>query len=208
LNAEYCLALPARWREDPVTLEAGQARVDVALTAGMTPLVERYHYTWTPADGIPARPGRLEFRSEPDDEVIVDVLRQIQEGSLDAHKADDLGRLSPEEAARAELEDLHWFPAPREWWKLACTPAGDLVGITVPSRNYTTPVVAFIGVVPRQRGHGYAYDLLVECTHLLAEEGADQIAADTDSTNFPMAAAFAKAGYPIVQERVFLSAVK
>jgi ribosomal protein S18 acetylase RimI-like enzyme len=204
-KAEYCLALPAHWRENPVTLEAGQSRIDVALTVGMKPLVERYHYTWTPADGIPARPGRLEFRSEPDDEVIVDVLRQIQENSLDAHKVADLDRHTPEEAARAELADLLWFPAPREWWKLAYTSAGDLVGITVPSRNYVTPVVAFIGVVPQQRGHGHAYDLLVECTHLLVEEGADQIVADTDRTNFPMAANFAKAGYPITQERVFLS---
>ncbi|MBP2322303.1 RimJ/RimL family protein N-acetyltransferase [Kibdelosporangium banguiense] len=204
-TAEYCLALPPGWRDDPMTLAAGVARIEVAQRAGMKPLVERLRYTWTPADGVPERPGRLEFREEPDDEVIVDVLSRIQQGSLDAHKVADLKRMSPEEAARDELKELYWYPAPREWWKLAYTPAGELVGITVPSKNYGGPVVGFIGVVPDQRGHGYAYDLLVECTHLLVEEGVDEIVAETDVTNYPMAANFKRAGYPITQERVFLA---
>ncbi|TCO65205.1 GNAT family N-acetyltransferase [Actinocrispum wychmicini] len=204
-TAEYCLMLPAGWRADPVVAAAANARIDAAVAAGMKPLVERYRYTWTPADGLPDRPGRLSFRPEPDDEVIVDVLRRIQEGSLDAHKIADLKRMSPDEAARSELADLQWFPSPREWWRLAYTPDGDLVGITVPSRNHVTPVVGFVGVVPEQRGHGYAYDLLLECTHILVAEGADRVAADTDSTNVPMAANFAKAGYPITQERIFLA---
>jgi ribosomal protein S18 acetylase RimI-like enzyme len=204
-KAEYCLALPANWRDDAETAAAAQARIDVALNVGMKPLVERCRYTWTRADGVPERPGRLEFRVEPDNEVIVEVLKKIQEGSLDAHKVADLKRLTPEEAAREELAGLLWFPAPRDWWRLAYTPEGDLVGITVPTRNHATAVVGFIGVVPEQRGHGYAYDLLVECTHLLVEEGMDQIAGDTDATNFPMAASFRKAGYPITQERVFLA---
>jgi GNAT superfamily N-acetyltransferase len=204
-KVEYCLALPGRWRSDPKALAAGLARIDVAERVGMKPLVERYRYTWTPADGLPERPGRLEFRQEPDDEVIVEVLKRVQDGSLDAHKVEDLKRLTPDEAARAELQELYWFPAPREWWLLAYTPSGELVGITVPSRNYGGPVVGFIGVVANQRGHGYAYDLLVECSHRLVEEGAEQIAADTDATNFPMAANFKKAGYPITQERVFLA---
>ncbi|MET0235268.1 MAG: GNAT family N-acetyltransferase [Kibdelosporangium sp.] len=203
-KAEYCIALPPGWRDDPVTLAAGQARIDVAHRVGMKLLVERLRYTWTPADGLPERPGRLEFRAEPDDEAIVDVLFRIQQGSLDAHKVADLERMSPEEAARDELKELYWYPAPREWWQLAYTPAGDLVGITVPSRNYSAPVVGFIGVVPDQRGHGYAYDLLVECTHLLVAEGVTEIVGETDTTNFPMAANFRKAGYPISQERVYL----
>jgi RimJ/RimL family protein N-acetyltransferase len=203
-KVEYCLPLPPGWRDDPVTRAAGETRIDVAQRAGMKPLVERVRYTWTPADGLPERPGRLEFRAEPDDEVIVDVLSRIQQGSLDAHKVADLKRMSPEEAARDELKELYWYPAPREWWKLAYTPAGELVGITVPSKNYSAPVVGFIGVVPDQRGHGYAYDLVVECTHLLVAEGVDQIVAETDTTNHPMAANFKKAGYPITQERVFL----
>jgi GNAT superfamily N-acetyltransferase len=202
-SVEYCLALPAEWRKDANVTQAAQARIDAVTQVGMRPLVERCRYTWTPADGLPERPGRLEFRPEPDNEVIVDVLKRIQEGSLDAHKVAALKHMTPDEAARSELADLLWFPGPREWWRLAYAD-GALVGITVPSRNHTNPVVGFVGVVPEQRGHGYAYDLLVECTHMLVAEGVERIIADTDSTNVPMATTFARAGYPITQERVFL----
>jgi RimJ/RimL family protein N-acetyltransferase len=74
----------------------------------------------------------------------------------------------------------------------------------VPARNHSDPIVGFVGVVPEQRGHGYAYDLLVEATHLLVEEGVDRIVAATDQTNHPMAAIFARAGYPIERERIDL----
>jgi RimJ/RimL family protein N-acetyltransferase len=107
-------------------------------------------------------------------------------------------------AAREDLDILLWMPGPRDWWRLAYTHDGDVVGLTVPSANHTTPVVAFVGVVPAHRGHGYAYDLLVEATHHLVDEGVDIIVASTDTTNTPMAAAFAKAGYPIIRHRIDL----
>jgi ribosomal protein S18 acetylase RimI-like enzyme len=204
LRAEYVLAVPPGWRDDPVVRAAAETRIDVARRAGMKPVVERLRYTWTPRAGLPERPGRLGFRAEPDDDRILDVLYRVQQGSLDAHKVADLKRMGPVEAAKAELEDLYWYPGPREWWKLAYTPMGELVGITVPSKNYGGAVVGYIGVVPEQRGHGYAYDLLVECTHLLVAEGLTNIHGETDATNLPMAANFAKARYPITQERIFL----
>ncbi|GAB1509005.1 GNAT family N-acetyltransferase [Actinophytocola sp. KF-1] len=203
-GAEYCLLLPPGWREQPEVRVAAERRVDVAKRAGMTPFVERLRYRWTPADGLPPRPGRLVFRAEPDDERILDVLRQIVVGSLDAHERRTRDKDGVDAAARDEMAFLQWMPSPREWWRLAYTPGGDLVGLSVPGRNYAGPVIGIIGVVPEQRGHGYAYDLLVEATHLLVEEGVDAITAETDTTNTPMAANFAKAGYPITQERVYL----
>lgn len=203
-DAEYCLLLPPRWRDRPDVRTAGEQRIDVAKRAGMTPFVERLRYRWTPADGLPPRPGRLEFRQEPDDEAILDVLRRIVVGSLDAHEVRTRDEDGADAAARDEMEFLNWMPSPREWWRLAYTPDGDLVGLAVPGRNYGGPVVGIIGVVPEQRGRGYAYDLLIETTHLLVEAGAEEITAETDTTNTPMAANFAKAGYPITQERVYL----
>lgn len=203
-DAEYCLLLPPGWRDRPDVRAEGERRIDVAKRAGMTPFVERLRYRWTPADGLPARPGRLVYRPEPDDERILDVLRRIVVGSLDAHEKRTRDADGVDAAARDELEFLNWMPSPRDWWRLAYTPGGDLVGLTVPGRNYAGPVIGIIGVVPEQRGHGYAYDLLVEATHLLVEEGVADIIAETDTTNTPMAANFAKAGYPITQERVYL----
>jgi RimJ/RimL family protein N-acetyltransferase len=204
IDAEYCLVLPPRWRESSTTRAAGEARIEVAERAGMRRFVERLRYTWTPADGLPDRPRRLRFEPEPDDERILDVLRRIAHGSLDAHEQRAMERGGPEAAARDELEFLHWMPSPRSWWRLAYTMDGALVGLTVPGRNYNSPTIGIVGVVPEHRGHGYAYDLLVEATHVLRAEGAEQVTAETDTTNTPMAATFERAGYPITQERVYL----
>jgi len=203
LHYEYCLRLPPKWRNQPAVRAAAQARIDAVTAAGMRPLVERYNYRWTPECGLPARPGRLTFRPEPDDAMIFDVLRRIHHGTLDAHARRTIAADGVDAAAREDLDILHWFPSPREWWRQAFTPSGELVGLTVPARNYTDPVVGIIGVVPEHRGNGYGYDLLVECTHLLVAAGADRVVAGTDITNTPMAAAFARAGYPITQERIF-----
>ncbi|GAA4627222.1 GNAT family N-acetyltransferase [Actinoallomurus vinaceus] len=205
LKAEYCLLIPPGGRDRPEVRAAVQARADAAVAAGMTWLVDRYRYEWTTACGLPDRPDRLTYRPEPDDAVFLDALRRIQHGTLDAHARRTIAERDLDAAAREELDLLGRFPAPREWWRLGYTPGGDLAGLVVPSRNHAAPVVALVGVVPEQRGHGYAYDLLVEGTHFLTEQGADRILADTDMTNTPMAAAFAKAGYPVTQERIFFA---
>jgi RimJ/RimL family protein N-acetyltransferase len=205
LRVEYCLPLPAGWRDRPAVRAAAQARTDAVTAAGMTWLVERYRYEWTAACGLPERPGRLDFRPEPDDSVILDVLRRMHHETLDAHARRIIAEQGLDAAAREDLEILRWFPGPREWWRLAYTDEGDFVGLVVPTRNHIAPVVGLVGVVPEHRGHGYGYDLLAECTHFLAAQGADRILADTDATNTPMAAAFARAGYPITQERIFFS---
>jgi GNAT superfamily N-acetyltransferase len=203
-DAQYCLVLPPHWRADPATRKAGEARVEVAERAGMRKFVERLRYTWTPADGLPDRPGRLRFEPEPDDERIREVLCLIAQGSLDAHDRRAIADGGVAAAAQQQLDFLHWMPSPREWWRLAYTMDGVPAGLTIPGRNYNSATIGLVGVVPEQRGHGYAYDLLVEATWLLVEAGADQVTAETDVANRPMAATFARAGYPITQERILL----
>lgn len=196
-NTQYVLRVPPDFRQRPDVKHEATRRVDAALAAGLVPLVDRYRYRWTTECGVPDRAGRLVFRPEPDDKVIFEVLREIAHGTLDAHAVRDIERDGYDAAAKDDLENLLWLPGPREWWRLAHTESGELVGFVAPSRNFTDPVIAFVGVVPAQRGHGYAYDLLVEGTHLLVDNGADRIVANTDVTNTPMAATFAKAGYPV-----------
>ncbi|GLP69368.1 N-acetyltransferase [Streptomyces sp. TUS-ST3] len=201
-QVELEMNLPAGWREDPALRAAAEARFTAVREAGYELLVERFLYRWTPEQGLPERPGRLEFRPEPDDAVFFDLLRRIHSATLDAHalKAVEEGGL--DRAAQEELDFFHWCPSPREWWQIARTPQGDVAGIHIPAHNPSGPCVGFIGVVPEQRGHGYAYDLLAECTHCLVEQGAEFVSAATDRGNFPMAANFAKAGYPVVRERL------
>ncbi|RQX02985.1 GNAT family N-acetyltransferase [Micromonospora inaquosa] len=205
LHAEYSLLLPTGWRENPAVRQQAQSRIDAAVAAGLSPLVERFRYRWTPDCAVPPRPGRLEFRPEPDDSAIYDAFRRIHQGSLDAHARHTIATSGIDAACLETLDYLRWKPSPRDWWRLAYNPVGELVGLSAPARNYGDPVIGYIGVVPEHRGHGYAYDLLVEATHILADEGADHIVAATDQTNIPMAATFAKAGYPIIQERIDLT---
>jgi RimJ/RimL family protein N-acetyltransferase len=200
-DAELVLLLPPGWRDRPDVRDAAEARIAAARDAGMRPFVERFHYTWTPAAGLPERPGRLDFRPAPDDDGVLKALRGINDGTLDAYTLRDLEQHGVEGAAREGLEELKWYPAPREWWRLAYTPAGELAGLTVPSRNHASFVIGFVGVVAGQRGNGYGYDLLIEAAHRLVEEGATEIRADTDVGNHPMAAALARAGWPITQQR-------
>ncbi|MFF3875529.1 GNAT family N-acetyltransferase [Streptomyces sp. NPDC001978] len=194
--------LPTGWREAPALRSAAETRFTAARAAGYELLVERYQYRWTPECGLPERPGHLVFGPEPDDAVFFDALRRIHSVTLDAHARAAIETGGVDLAAQEEIDFFHWCPSPREWWQLAHTPDGDFVGIHIPAHNPETPCIGFIGVVPEQRGHGYAYDLLAECTHYLAEHGAESIAASTDQGNFPMAAHFGTAGYPVVRERV------
>jgi RimJ/RimL family protein N-acetyltransferase len=203
-HAKYELRLPPGWREDPATHAAATIRIDAARAAGMTPLVERYRYRWTPSCGIPKRPGRLEFRPEPDDAAFLELIRQVNRGSLDAHVRATVADAGFDAAARQELDDLRWLPSPRSWWLTAYDHADRLVGFVVPAHHHADPLIAYVGVVPEHRGKGYAHDLLVEATHRLVEHGVDRIVAGTDVTNTPMAAAFTRAGYPVEQHRLDL----
>ncbi|WP_424890520.1 GNAT family N-acetyltransferase [Streptomyces sp. XH2] len=204
LKSEYCLIAPPGWRDLPDVRAAVEARVAAAEAAGMRVLVERFRYEWTTDCPLPERTGRLVCRPEPHDAVIRDVLGRTMHGTLDAHDSRNVAERGLEAAVDDSMEFLDWLPSPRAWWKLAHTPGGELVGIHIPAHNPAGPCVGYIGVVPGQRGRGYAYDLLVECTHDLVDEGATRIAAATDRGNFPMAAHFAKAGYPVSQERIDL----
>ncbi|WP_326796502.1 GNAT family N-acetyltransferase [Streptomyces sp. NBC_01808] len=201
-RVELEINLPGGWREEPALRAAADARFAAARAAGYELLVERFLYRWTPDHGLPERPGRLRFRAEPDDSVFFDALRRIHSATLDAHALKAIGEGGLDQAAQEELDFFHWCPSPREWWQTAYTPDGELAGIHIPAHNPSGPIVGFIGVVPEQRGHGYSYDLLAECTHFLVEQGAEFVSAATDRGNFPMAANFAKAGYPVARERI------
>ncbi|MEU6474393.1 GNAT family N-acetyltransferase [Streptomyces massasporeus] len=201
-QVELELNLPAGWRDDPALRSAAEACFTAARKAGYTLLVERFLYRWTLEHGLPERRGRLEFRAEPDDAVFFDAVRRIHSVTLDAHALKAIEQGGTDRAAQEELDFFHWCPSPREWWQVAYTAQGDLAGIHIPARNSSGPCVGFIGVVPEHRGQGYAYDLLSECTHFLVEQGAEFVTAATDHGNVPMAANFAKAGYPVVKERI------
>ncbi|MFI5666425.1 GNAT family N-acetyltransferase [Streptomyces sp. NPDC051704] len=201
-QVELEINVPSGWRDDPELRAGAETRFAAARAAGYELLVERFLYRWTPEQGLPERPGRLRFSAEPDDAVFFDAFRRIHSVTLDAHALRAIEEGGLDQAAQEELDFLHWCPSPREWWQMAHTPEGDLAGIHIPAHNPSGPTIGFIGVLPEQRGHGYAYDLLAECTHFLVEQGAEVVTGATDRGNFPMAAHFTKAGFPVIKERI------
>ncbi|TXS07234.1 N-acetyltransferase [Streptomyces sp. col6] len=195
---EYGRYVPADWREDPAVREAVEARVRVMERTGARLLVERLRLEWRAGTPVPADSGRLRFRPADGREDLLALMTPVMEGTLDAHGQQDLASgLSPREAAEKHYdEELAGYSTPREWWRVAELPDGEPVGFVVPARNSYNPIVAYIGVLPAHRGHGYIDDILAEGTRVLAvQEDVARIRASTDLGNVPMAKAFARLGY-------------
>ncbi|GAA0504591.1 N-acetyltransferase [Paractinoplanes deccanensis] len=181
-------------------------RLAAARAAGLSEIVERLRYEWTAGDPLPRRSTRLTFAAEPDDEAFAKIFAMISEGSLDAATREGVARLGALEQAREDIAVYKQMRDPRDRWRVAFDRDGNLVGCALPSANDGGPVVGYVGVVPEQRGNGYADDLLAEITHMLAEDGATTIRADTDRGNTPMAASFERLGYHIFAIRLVASA--
>nr|WP_238350912.1 GNAT family N-acetyltransferase [Kribbella shirazensis] len=201
---EYHFFLDSDWQNRPDVVAALEPRAQAAAAVGMTAVTDRLRYEWKSSYGLPQRSTRLRF--EPaDDEAFVDVFVRVSQGSLDAGTAREIARLGAEGAAREELAIYKSMRGDRGWWRLAYDEAGELVGFAIPSANAGGPVVGYLGVLPEHRGHGLSDDLLAEITHLLAETGAEQIRADTDFGNVPMAKSFERQGYRTFAVRRVLS---
>jgi ribosomal protein S18 acetylase RimI-like enzyme len=194
---EYRQFLPVNWHQHADMRAAVNDRRTVARLAGLRFLVERVELRWPtePGAALPPRPGRLTFRPVGDDAEVLAVVRGTLEGTLDAHARRDVARAGVEAAARAIVEEL---PGPRSLVRLAYDPTGSCVGITVPGLRPWGADISYVGVRPEHRGNGYADELLLEASHLLVEGGATEIVAATDVGNTPMAAAFARCGYVVV----------
>ncbi|HLM65818.1 MAG TPA: GNAT family N-acetyltransferase [Acidimicrobiales bacterium] len=204
---EYHLFLPPDWRDRVDVRGAAEDRIAAAGGAGLDVFVERLRVEWAPPTPVRPASGRLRFSPADDDAVLLDVLERVNLDTLDAYTRRDVAREGPAAAARTQLEDLAWMPAPRTWWRLAHDSDGALVGVVAPTRNYDSWIVGYVGVVPEQRGRGYAADLLAEATAFLTARGAPAIRADTDTGNGPMAEAFLRAGYRVTARRVVMAPV-
>jgi ribosomal protein S18 acetylase RimI-like enzyme len=69
------------------------------------------------------------------------------------------------------------------------------------ARNQRQAVVAYVGVVPEQRGRGLAPRLVRRVTEQLLASGADEIGGDCDRDNVAMVKAFERAGFEQVARR-------
>jgi len=188
--------VPGDWREQPEVRRGVEERMGVLERLGAKLFVERLRLEWRPGTPVPEPAGRLTFRPVREAEELITLMTRVLEGTLDAHSLDDLSRMSAREAAEEQYRDeLEGYASPHEWWQVATLPDGEPVGFVIPAHNGYNPIIAYLGVVPEHRGHGYIDEVLAAGTRLLAGEGVPRIRASTDVGNQPMARAFARAGY-------------
>lgn len=203
---EFQLRLDNGWRDNASVVEAVAWRQSAAAQAGLSDELERLQFVWTPDAGLPGPARRLVFRPQPDDAAFLDVFGRVTVGSLDTTTTRNVAALGVEGAARDDLEFYSAMPGTRDWWRLAYTTDGQLVGFIIPWRNPYGPNVGYLGVLPEWRGRGYIDEMLGQITRFHAAAGAERITATTDLANVPMAAAFERAGYRNTEARMLLSA--
>ncbi len=200
---EYVRFVPSDWRDRDDTRRAVGDRMRALERVGAELFVERLRLEWRPGTPVPGPSGRLVFRPVRDAAELVDLMTLVLDGTLDAYSRDDLARMGARGAAEAQYRDeLARYDSPHDWWRIAALPGGEPVGFVVPAHNGYNPIIAYLGIVPAHRGHGYVRDVLAEGTRLLAAQGVPQIRAATDVGNIPMAAAFAAAGYVTFERRI------
>ena len=200
---EYGRFLAADWRDHVPTRQAVESRMAALERVGAKLFVERLRLEWLPGTPVAELSGRLAFRPVRSPGELIELMTLVLDGTLDAHSRDDLTRMTPGQAAQQQYHDeLERYASPHEWWRIATLPDGEPVGFVIPAHNGYNPIIAYLGVVPAHRGHGYIHDVLAAGTSLLAAQNVPHIRASTDVGNAPMAAAFARAGYVIFERQI------
>lgn len=198
--------IPPDWREDPVARQVVEDRMAVLEQVGARLFVERLRLEWRPGTPIPATSGRLRFRPVIDREDLLALMVPVLDGTLDAHSRHDLGRMPAARVAAEQYDgEFEGYDSPRDWWRIATLPDGEPVGFVIPAHNGYNPIIAYIGVVPAQRGNGYIDDLLAEGTRILAAHDVPRIRAATDVGNVPMARAFERVGYVNFERQITMT---
>ena len=200
---EYSRFLPADWRGDQHTGQAVHDRMGALERAGAKLFIERLRLEWRPGTPVAGHSGRLTFRPVRNPGELIELMALVLDGTLDAHSRDDLTRMTPRQAAQEQYRnEFERYASPHEWWRVATLPDGEPVGFVIPAHNGYNPIIAYLGVVPAHRGHGYIHDVLAAGTSLLAAQDVPRIRAATDVGNAPMAAAFALAGYVTFERQI------
>jgi ribosomal protein S18 acetylase RimI-like enzyme len=189
---------PPQYQENP------DARVHLLEAAGYE--LVRDGLRWIYSSSSPAAPvvaGPLVYRALPEvgDDAFLEAFTATHEGTRDAWLRREIEELGLQAATRAEYDAYREMDYAPEWWELAYARDGELAGAIMGARNPTSAVIGHVGVLPAQRGRGFAAELVRRGTEVLLRSGADEIRADCDSDNVPMVKAFQRAGYEQIARR-------
>jgi RimJ/RimL family protein N-acetyltransferase len=156
----------------------------------------RWRYSASSASEAP-QAHSLAFRPLPEvgEDAFVEAIASTYQGTQDSwitRTIEERGALGAARADFHDLKDMDYLP---EWWELAYTEDSALAGVVMAAKAPGSAVVAYVGVVPEQRGKGLARQLVRRATEQLLAGGADEIRGDCDRDNVGMVKAFKRAGY-------------
>jgi ribosomal protein S18 acetylase RimI-like enzyme len=156
----------------------------------------RWLYSTATADE-PVEPTSLLFRSldEVGEDRFIEAMASTYESTPDSILTRHIQDRGLRGAARSDFLDYQEMDYLPHWWELAYTHEGAVAGVIMGARTTTSPVVAYVGVTPPQRGRGLAAELVRRATAQLVADGADEIRGDCDRDNVAMVKAFERAGY-------------
>jgi ribosomal protein S18 acetylase RimI-like enzyme len=182
----------------PQFQENEDARIRLLRGSGYELLRDGLRWTYEGASSGEGRPvDSLVYRSleEVGDDAFVAAMAATYQGTRDSwitRSIDERGTLG---AAQADFLDYQALEHVPDWWELAFTEDGALAGVIMAARNPSTAIIAYVGVVPEQRGRGLAQALVARGTERLLQGGADDIRGDCDRDNVGMVKGFQRAGY-------------
>jgi RimJ/RimL family protein N-acetyltransferase len=181
----------------PQYQEKEEARIRLLAGSGYELLRDGLRWTYSSSTSGESPPRRLTFRPLPEvgEDAFVAAIATTYQGTRDSwiiRLVEEHGRLG---AARADFLDYEGMEHLPEWWELAYTDEGALAGVIMAARNPSSAVIAYVGVVPDQRGRGLAPELVRRGTERLLESGATEIRGDCDGDNVGMVKAFERAGF-------------
>lgn len=199
-SIEYVLDQPAM---APQFQHHLKQRLNFLEQAGFSLQRETNRFEWKTDSTLPPHPHALRYRSLPEvgEAAYIDAIMQASKETLDQRIAHDRQRLGEREHALdmfRELQELEYQP---DWWQLAYDANDELVGFVMPAKAPAFATIAYIGVVPAQRGLGYVDSLLRQGTAILLAAGETVIRTDTDTRNTPMGQSFLRAGYTQFAQR-------
>lgn len=162
-------------------------------------------YVWNEPQPRIDVPSRLRFQPVNEDSKaqLIEAVGQVMADSFDRHDQHEIRQHGAQAAAASFVAEAgEYFHYKQAWWQLAYDAHNELIGFVMPvvfpnsqKGHLEEATIYYIGVLPKKRGQGYAYDLLCQCTRILQEVGVWRIYCDTDVYNAPMIATFRKAGY-------------
>jgi RimJ/RimL family protein N-acetyltransferase len=184
--------------EAPQYQEDEEARIRLLTESGYQLVRDGFRWRYTPSSSASVLPEySLAFRPLPEvgEDAFVDAIASTYQGTRDSWINQTIEEQGVPGAARTDFRGLQSMEYRPEWWELAYADGGSLAGVIMAARNPGAAVIAYVGVVPEQRGRGFAPQLVRRGTERLLESGADEIRGDCDRDNVGMVKAFERAGY-------------